>query len=140
MQKTPTIREEFASRMAGGSKVAFARVAPMDLIGQVCKKNGTKKNRKHCSQDDIEEFASCMAERSTIAFKRVAPIEPLNDKPVSSMAPRKIESIAAMRGALIKLRREEFVGGIVHPCQCALAAMMDVPTMPSHEELVVGMV
>jgi hypothetical protein len=45
-----------------------------------------------------------------------------------------------MRGALIKLRREEFVGGIAHACQCPLAAMMDVPTMPSHEELVVGMV
>jgi hypothetical protein len=140
MQKTPTIREEFASRMAGGSKIAFARVAPMDLIGQVCKKNGTKKNRKRCSQDDIEEFASCMAERSTIAFTRVAPIEPLNDKPVSSMAPKKIESVAAMRGALIKLRREEFVGGIAHSCQCALAAMMDVPTMPLHVELIVGMV
>lgn len=48
--------------------------------------------------------------------------------------------IVAMRGALIKLRREEFVGGIAHPCQCPLAAMMDVPTMPSHEEFVVGMV
>jgi hypothetical protein len=48
--------------------------------------------------------------------------------------------IVAMRGALIKLRREEFVEGTAHPCQCALAAMMDVPTMPSHEKLIVGMV
>jgi hypothetical protein len=68
------------------------------------------------TMSNIEEFASRMAGRSKVAFTPVAPMEPLKDKFVKRMAQRNISSIAATRGAPIKLRREEFVGGMARVC------------------------